>query len=259
VWRRDQALALIRSGSRADASVVQWREAASRSVLDRAVVQSMSARMACELGLDGDTRVEARVRWARKEVLSMQELARRVGRRLEPPGIEEITKEIESNPSRYRHPHEVMLSVIKMDGSPADLRARYQHGARLVAQLEAGTAEFGDLAISVSDHASAADGGDLGWVSRTQLPALGSTVAATVLEMEVGEIKGPVQEGAAIWILELRDQRGPRSMALGEAQSLAEQNLGNHRARSLQIEIEAEILSSMRLEANGIVPVSEVQ
>lgn len=259
VWKLNQASALIRSGSRADASMVQLREPAVRSLLDGAVVQSMSARMARELGLDGDQRVQARVRWARKEILSMQELARRVALRLTPPGNGEIEYEITSNPARYRQPPAYLLSVIRIGGSPSDLRARYQNGARLAAQLEAGTIEFGEAAISGSDHASAAEGGDVGWLTPPQLAGLGSAVAASVLEMEVGEIKGPVQEGAAIWILELRDDREPRSMTFSEARPVAEQRLGNHRARSLQIEIEAEILNSMRIEANGNLPVSEIR
>ncbi|MCD4748867.1 MAG: peptidylprolyl isomerase [Thermoanaerobaculales bacterium] len=242
-----QAATLLRSSARSGTNFSQWPESRLKAALDASIVQSMAARRARDLGLDQGPEIQARLRWRRKETLSMQELARMVSQRITAPSPEEIRKEIENNPLRYRLPAESLLSGIRLDGTAEDLRSRYEEATGLVEGIRAGELDFAKAAGRRSDHPSAAKDGDLGRHTQAQLASLGSSVAANVQEMELDEIRGPIQEKAALWILQLRDRSDPRPMDFAEARPLAEERLGNRHARALQLEIEAEILEGFRL------------
>ncbi len=74
---------------------------------------------------------------------------------------------------------------------------------RLVAQLRQG-ADFAAVARQFSQSASAAAGGDMGWVTAEQLPPV---LAKVVAKMDVGAVSDPIRHGGGITILKLNDRR----------------------------------------------------
>ncbi len=84
---------------------------------------------------------------------------------------------------------------------------------RLKNQIRQG-ARFADLARSFSQSASAARGGNLGWVREDQLdPAL----ADVVQNLERGELSAPAKGADGFYLLQLQNKRIARGLPLGDA------------------------------------------
>ncbi len=86
------------------------------------------------------------------------------------------------------------------DGNTAEVRRTAQ---RLMQELKNG-AGFGSLARQFSQAATAATGGDLGWVTAA---SLADPLAEVVTQMDKGRIAGPVRAGNGFYILGLQDAR----------------------------------------------------
>lgn len=78
-----------------------------------------------------------------------------------------------------------------------------QTATRIARQIRDG-ADFASLARQFSDSASAAVGGDLGWVQRSQLvPAVANRIA----NMDLGEVSDPIRTAGGFYIVRLQDRR----------------------------------------------------
>ncbi len=87
--------------------------------------------------------------------------------------------------------------------NPSQEREMAQGAQRLVEQLRAG-APFASVAQQFSQAASAASGGDIGWVSESQLAP---QISEAVARMEVGGISNPIRSLNGFYIMQLRSQR----------------------------------------------------
>lgn len=87
--------------------------------------------------------------------------------------------------------------------NPNQEREMAQGAQRLVEQLRAG-APFANVAQQFSQAASAAKGGDIGWVSETQLAP---QIAEAVARMDVGTISNPIRSLNGFYIMQLRSRR----------------------------------------------------
>ncbi len=87
--------------------------------------------------------------------------------------------------------------------NPNQEREMAQGAQRLVEQLRAG-APFASVAQQFSQAASAAKGGDIGWVSETQLAP---QIAAAVARMDVGTVSDPIRSLNGFYIMQLRSRR----------------------------------------------------
>jgi peptidyl-prolyl cis-trans isomerase SurA len=88
--------------------------------------------------------------------------------------------------------------------SPAQVQQTHTRTERIAQSLKDG-ADFKKTAISVSDGGQALQGGDLGWRKIGQLPTL---FADVVLNMQKGEIVGPIQSPSGFHIIKLLNIRG---------------------------------------------------
>jgi peptidyl-prolyl cis-trans isomerase SurA len=103
---------------------------------------------------------------------------------------------------------EIFLSV----DNPAqeeDVRANAQ---RLIEQMRGG-AKFSAIARQFSQSATAAVGGDAGWVARGQLD---SAVEAVVDKMRPGELSMPIRTTGGFYLILLLDRRLPSQAASGD-------------------------------------------
>jgi peptidyl-prolyl cis-trans isomerase SurA len=96
---------------------------------------------------------------------------------------------------------EIFLSV----DAPADEEAVRESAVQIMQQLNQG-AVFANLARQFSQAASAARGGDIGWVIEDQLP---EELNTTLADMEPGRIAGPIRSEGGYYILMLMDRREP--------------------------------------------------
>ena len=102
----------------------------------------------------------------------------------------------------YRVGH--IMRTLADDDTDADAQAAFAEAEGFVQELRDG-AEFAQMAIAKSSASTALEGGDLGWRRAGELPTL---FADAVIDMQVGDIVGPIASGATIHIIKLLDQRG---------------------------------------------------
>ncbi|MEQ9519952.1 MAG: peptidylprolyl isomerase [Parvibaculum sp.] len=87
--------------------------------------------------------------------------------------------------------------------NPAQEREMSVGAQRLVEQMRAG-APFSAVAQQFSQAASAANGGDIGWVSERQLP---SEIASVVSAISVGTVSDPIRTHNGFYVMQLRSKR----------------------------------------------------
>ena len=102
----------------------------------------------------------------------------------------------------YRLGH--IMRTLADDGTDADAQAAFAEAEGFVQELRDG-ADFAQMAIAQSSASTALEGGDLGWRRAGELPTL---FADAVIDMQVGDVLGPMASGATIHIIKLLDQRG---------------------------------------------------
>jgi len=97
-----------------------------------------------------------------------------------------------------------LISEIFIDAARAGGQAEAVAGAeQLVAQIQQG-APFGAVARQFSTAASAASGGDAGWLQENEIAA---PVLAAVSQMRPGQISRPIPVAEGVYIVQLREKR----------------------------------------------------
>ncbi len=96
---------------------------------------------------------------------------------------------------------EIFISV----DSPQDEATARQAAEQILVQLNQG-AQFPNVARQFSQSASAASGGDIGWVLQGQLP---EEIDEALSEMLPGRIAGPIRSEGGYYVVVLRERREP--------------------------------------------------
>lgn len=141
------------------------------------------------------TQIKAEIAWSdlvRKKFLS----------RISPGDeqVDEVLARMEANAGR---PEFLVAEIFLGVESPDDDEEVRRSAMRLVEQLQQGAA-FNAVARQFSQAATAATGGDLGWVAEGQLATELDKVLATT---SPGDVTAPLRAGGGYYILLLRDKR----------------------------------------------------
>jgi peptidyl-prolyl cis-trans isomerase SurA len=114
--------------------------------------------------------------------------------------IDEVLRQAEEAQGQpQRRVSEIFLAV----DAPAEEEEVRRGAERLIEQIRSGI-PFSAIASQFSDGATAAVGGDIGWVLPGQLAP---EVEETLEKMQDGDIAGPVRAAGGYYILQLRGQR----------------------------------------------------
>ena len=150
-------------------------------------------------------RVEADVAWVKV-------VRRRLRSRIEigQDEIDEKLAEIEANKGKPEHRVEEIFLPVDNPSEENDVRLAAE---RLIRQLQAG-AKFSEIARSFSQSASAAVGGDLGWI---KLGQLGGELDGALLKMNPGQVSQPIRSLAGFHVLRLRDRRSASGVTKADA------------------------------------------
>ncbi len=230
-------------------------------VLDRILVREAAGRGLLKEGaVNGRKASEAQ--WQRWQILSVATLTHQIDQRLVRPTEEEIRVAHESIGEELQRPehYRVGAIAIPLDDDP---RPAYALGARLLHQIRGGGLAFDEAAKQHSVHPSAAQGGDLGWVSRWSLPSrLGVDGLRAFLALGEGEISELTQSEGQVWILRHLGYQDKRPMTFAEARETVENRLGGQRVERLEAEITAEWLQRLDIQvesraATGLAAVKE--
>lgn len=141
------------------------------------------------------TQIQAELAWSdlvRKKFLS----------RISPGDeqVDEVLARMEANAGR---PEFLVAEIFLGVESPDDDEEVRRSALRLVEQLKQGAA-FNAVARQFSQAATAATGGDLGWLSEGQLA---TELDKVLTEIKPGDISPPIRAGGGYYILLLRDKR----------------------------------------------------
>ena len=143
----------------------------------------------------------------RQEMAINQVRQRQVGQRIHVTE-REVDRFLDSELGKQLFENEFHLGHILIqlpDGAtPDQVDAAEKEANSLVAQLKKG-ADFKTLAISHSDGPQALKGGDLGWRPAAQWPSLFSE---TAVNMQPGDIAGPLRSGNGFHIIKMIDRKG---------------------------------------------------
>ncbi len=123
--------------------------------------------------------------------------------------IDEMLAQMEANKGKPEH--RVAEIFLPVDEPEEEQKTRIL-AERLIQQLEAG-ANFQVLARNFSQSASAAVGGDLGWIKQGQLA---KKLDAALVEMRPGQMSKPIQTQDGYHILLLLDRRADPGLESGE-------------------------------------------
>ena len=232
----------------------------------RGMVEGIAARAriadhARQRGLADEAAVAAKLRWGRSAILALEEIKARIQERFAAVGEDQIRARFDADPGRFENPEQYRLAVIAIAVNKSTIRERYAAAERLAEDLAAGQVDFADAARRHSDHPSAARGGDLDWLNRQQIAALGPIVARVVSSLEPGETSELVQQkeglgdDSDLWIARLLDVRPARPMTFAEARRQVENEIGQEQVKKLRAEIERELVEGLELRMATELPV----
>lgn len=114
---------------------------------------------------------------------------------------------VERNDDRLIYATELEAAVLASDKYQSDARAKAE---RLLLKMEQGL-PFYDLAVQYSEGASAAVGGDLGYVDPQSLPEYLRTAAIT---MTPGVVSGVIATDESFWLAEVQEGEQPEGSQL---------------------------------------------
>ena len=118
--------------------------------------------------------------------------------------------------TQYRLSH-ILVSV--PDGATPEVREKARQKAEALRQRALAGEDFAQLAVAHSDGQQALQGGDLGWLSRDELPSL---FVNTVRTLEVGGISRVLEAASGYHIIKLDEIRG------GEPRQILDETLARH-------------------------------
>jgi len=143
--------------------------------------------------------LQARITWTKT---LQRELRRQIS--VSDEEVDEELRRLEINQGLVQNRVvEILLTIDTVD-QENDVRKVAEN---LVQQIRSG-AHFNTLARQFSRSASAASGGELGWVAQGQL---NEALEQALKELTPGQISDPIRTYAGYYILMLRDQRTPQS------------------------------------------------
>ena len=202
--------------------------------------ETLAAQQARALGLTLSPTVERKLRWARIAELSAQVVLAQVRNQFVPIETEEAEAYYREHPSAFKRPAQVRLSAIQWITNRDNLGSVSRQADRVFEALSTEETSFSAAARRFSQHPSAAKGGDLGWLSRTRLAALGPNLLAAVDRLSPGGLTRPVLQpagldgGGTMWIIRRVASRKAGTIPFNEAQELARNLLGKAQARALE-------------------------
>ncbi len=161
---------------------------------------------------------------------------------------EEAKAEYEKRKAEFSQDGEVRASHIlfKVTGDDAEWEAARVKAAEAAAKARAG-ADFADLARSLSDDGSAANGGDLGFFGRDRMVKPFEEAAFATPK---GEITDPVRTTYGWHVIKVTDRREPGAQPFAEVRGKLERELRTRKAQEEAKKVEAEVAQLVSEGAN---------
>jgi len=155
---------------------------------------------------------------------------------------------------RFREPEQVRFRQIFIDlpeGAPEEEKAKARERIdEILEEARSGT-DFAELAKEHSDDPSAAQGGDMGFITRGQIAPL---IENTVFALEPGELSGVVESAYGLHLFEVEEKRSETVKSLEEVRDEIVAALKSEKGNVLA----AEAIEQDREKALDGVPFEEI-
>lgn len=224
----------------------QSPEALERLIRTEAVRRSL-AQEARRQSFDKKPEIASRMERAAEQTLVAAYMNERARPARDFPSEEQIKQAYEANKSGFTTPHQYRVSQIYVPGADT---AALRKAEDLRAQVQRKQSGFAEIARKFSQHAaSAAQGGDMGWLAEKDLvPAIRKPLS----ELKKGEISKPLAGGEGYHILMLADIRKPEVLTLEKVKPALIQNLRMRKAAELEAAYLDSLLAKTPVTVNGI-------
>ncbi len=136
-------------------------------------------------------------------IIAWQKIVQRRLRRQVDVGDDEVDEELRRLRSVQNLPQSLVSEIFLSVDSPDQERTIRANALRLIEQIRSG-ASFAEIARSFSQSATAAVGGDLGWVFPGQLD---EELDKAISAMRPGQLSQPIRDFSGYHILQVRDRR----------------------------------------------------
>jgi peptidyl-prolyl cis-trans isomerase SurA len=123
-----------------------------------------------------------------------------------------LAREIGSQRQRAAVHLQHILIATPEGASPEDIQAAKAKARTVYEELQQG-ADFGEMAMRVSDSRQALEGGDLGWIETSRIPTLFTQL---VDELEPGTISEPIRNASGFHIVKLLEVKGGRKLIVSQ-------------------------------------------
>lgn len=255
--RREAETAIARVGSRyltlddlklymqrnAGTSIEQTAPEASSALLDQFIEETLLSELAAhKLGDVPASEIAAAIRREpgstineKRDQLRRQKLLSDISRRLPDPTPEQIEEIYRQNPEDFQLDERVRVRQILV---------RDEQTAQEIVRRLKSRESFEELSMQFSQAANAKQGGDIGFISRGQLP---KTFEDVIFSLKPGEVSRVIRTDASFHIFKVDDHQPPGAVSLEMATPLIRQRLNDDRMRKA--------ISGLLQEAQKLSPV----
>jgi peptidyl-prolyl cis-trans isomerase C len=141
------------------------------------------------------------------------------------------------------HASHIYLKVLP-DADPAEKNQKRAAAAEILKQLRAG-ADFAKVARENSNDATAANGGDLGFFAKGDMPPDFEKVA---FALKPGTMSGVVELQSGLHIIKVSERRGPRTAPLAEVRDNVKEFLLNGQRQTKLDQLVGEIKTKSKIQ-----------
>ena len=214
------------------------------------VIRMSVTREALDKQWDKRPEIQSQLDHAREQVIVTSYLNSIARPASEFPSEAEIKQAYEAGKNSLATPAQYHIAQIYF--AKANNSGDQESVARKAGEVSAKTrsADFAQLASQYSEHkASAAQGGDMGWLPETQLiPELREQLP----NMKAGEVSKPIATGSGWHIVKLLETKAPGVPSLAEAREIISAGLRMKKAKQLEQQYLEELLKAKPLSINEI-------
>ncbi|MGM0381051.1 MAG: peptidylprolyl isomerase [bacterium] len=166
---------------------------------------------------------------------------------------EEAREFFEQNRNQYQKQPQVrarhILKETEGENESSEMRKELEE---IKGKIEAGEAEFSEMAMQHSDDPSAESGGDLGFFTRKQMV---KPFAEAAFDMEPGEIKGPVETQFGLHLIKVEEVKEGENVDFKDVRNEVQQQLKQQQneakaqqvVQQLREETDVEVDSSIQM------------
>ena len=153
----------------------------------------------------------------------------------------------------YRIPNRVKVAQIlfKTAGkTPAEVAAIEKKAQDVLNQIRGG-ADFAEMAKKDSEDATAADGGELGWLMRGQ-----ADFENTAFSLQPGQVSNVVRTDSGIHIIKVEDKQTAHLQTFGEVKGAIIDDLEKQRIADTQEKLASDLVSELKLKPGAFEQVA---